>query len=159
MKIITIYLVSLTFLIVNLAGCGQVDKPCPADEIKEFPESKFSYIVAYELRGYNENVIVDDRLSSNVKDDGIRLSKDQEIELLKIFSDDSTYGDCPTRCFNPSVGYVFYDDKNHVVAHSSVCLSCNWMSTFPDIGGGGFSIKGSMLLEKIEQEILNTSRN
>jgi hypothetical protein len=71
-------------------------------------------------------------LTGNVhRDKKVLLSKQQTDSLLSILNDSLSYGKIHSRCFTPGIGYVFYDHRDHPVAHLTVCLACGNISAHP----------------------------
>ncbi len=46
--------------------------------------------------------------------------------------DHSTFGGSTFACFEPRLGFVYYR-KGLIVAHISVCLTCNFLQSSPEI--------------------------
>ncbi len=131
-KIKFIYILLSTVVFIN---CGK------EININEFPKEDFEQVFAYKMTGENGEVIENDKISNKVVGKGELLTEQEIEELTKIFYDKSTYGETVSKCFEPQIGYVFYGNKNKIVAHSTICLACNWMKTSPDIGVFIFSAK------------------
>lgn len=91
------------------------------------------------MNGEEGEVVEDGAISDKVSGEGKLLTQRESRKLLGIFYDKSSYGESVYLCFESHVGYVFYDSKNEIVAHSTICLKCNWMKNFPAVGGYAFS--------------------
>jgi len=127
-----------------------------ATEVKlnAFPNTSYTKVVAYKMNGDNKDIVnKENKLSAAVVGEGMTLTKKQEELLLNIYRDKESYGSEFYRCFEPHLGFVFYDAANKIVAHSTVCFQCNWMRTSPDIGAFIFSIKGARSLAQLEGDI------
>ncbi len=153
----------LSFLIFCLVichwSCSNTDKPADLTDPKDFklnafPGSDYAKVVAYKMNGDNKNIVnKQNNLSSSIVGEGIILTKKQENDLLTIYRDEKSYGSEFYRCFEPHLGFVFYDNSGKIVAHSTVCFQCNWMRTSPDIGAFIFSLSGARSLAKLEGDI------
>lgn len=155
----------ILFFPLFLWSCSNVDKPVAATAatdkseftLNEFPGSPYHKVIAYKMNGDNVNIINrQNKLSSTVVGEGVVLTKEQEERLLSIYRDKKSYGSEFYRCFDPHLGFVFYDVSGKVVAHSTVCFLCNWMRTSPDIGATIFSISGARSLAQLEGDLFDT---
>jgi len=145
----------LLFLSFFFWSCSE-DKKAEELILNPFPNADFNKVVAFKLNGDNKRIIDNKNLlSSTVVGEGITLSKEQSDKLLAIYRDKESYGDDFFRCFEPHLGFVFYDVAEKVVAHSTVCFSCNWMQNSPDIGAFIFSVKGARSLSRLEKDIFS----
>ncbi|MEZ4990981.1 MAG: hypothetical protein R2824_11235 [Saprospiraceae bacterium] len=140
-------LISLLLLTITLTSCKEEIK------VHEFPGRNFEKIMAYKMNGEEGEVVEDGAISDKVIGEGKLLTKRESRKLLGIFHDKSSYGESAYLCFEPHVGYVFYDNENEIIAHSTICLKCNWMKNFPAVGGYAFSEKGNKRFEKFEEKI------
>lgn len=121
----------------------------------QFPGSDFERVIAYRMNGEDGEVIEDGTISDKVVSEGVLLNHSQARKLLMIFQDPSTYGEAIGLCFDPHIGYVFYDEREEVVAYTTICLHCNWMKTSPEIGGYVFSERGNERLARLEKRIFD----
>lgn len=103
----------------------------------------------------HDEIIQNGFLSKDIVGEGMQLSSKQEEEFLKILFDKRSYGEEAASCFDPHIGYVFYDIKNKAVAHVTICLSCSNMRTSPRIGAGILGKLGRSKLYNLEEEIFN----
>lgn len=120
-----------------------------------FPNLKYDKVVAYKMNGMENEVIESNKLSNNVENRKKTLSPEQRIKLISILNSKSTYGGVPAKCFEPHLGFVFYRNDDQILAHSTICLTCNWMSSNPDIKEFAFSKKGSKAIQDLENEIFS----
>ncbi len=107
------------------------------------------------MDGQNGEVVENGKVSKKTIGKGEVLTNDEAKKLLGIFHNTSTYGDNSARCFEPHVGYVFYNEQDQIIAHATICLGCNWMKTEPDIGAFMFSKKGAKAFRQIEKTIFS----
>lgn len=137
----------LLIFTILIIGCQDklIDSP--------YPNSEFDKVIAYKMKGMESEVVEQNKLSNNVDSKNEPLNKIQVEELLSILNAKSTYGGVPAKCFEPHLGFVFYNSDNRIVAHSTICLACNWMSATPKISEFAFSKKGENRISKLESEI------
>ncbi len=96
-----------------------------------FNTLRFNKVVAYDYDGRDGEKVLDiitfGKLAKKIiKQKG--LTQDQVDDLTNYLGSDSTYGRTKAFCFNPHLGIVFYKG-NKVVAHVSICLECNSLSS------------------------------
>ena len=143
---------------------------CASDvNLNKYPSKEFSKVIAYKLASstseiqvkgkdttylisLTEEIITNNTLTNAVLKEK-KLNSSQTTKLLEIFHSKYTYGERAAKCFEPHLGFVFYNDKNEIIAHSTICFGCNWMKTTPDIGAGIFSKRGANRLRKLEKDI------
>jgi hypothetical protein len=135
------------FLMFITVSCIKKRK---TDYTKAKPNNVFrliSYdnVVAYNYNGDAGNEIIDEEghLSKKIKKKAT-LTKSQIIWITNVLCEESTYGGPLAACFDPHLGIVFYK-KNTPVAHVSICLACNYLSSSIKIPAAesGFSDAGS----------------
>lgn len=95
---------------------------------------KFNKVIAYDFDGTSLRVDENDRDESSVflNDSGYsrRVKKQhllnyQEIEqLLSIFTSEKYFGGFSALCFDPKLGFIFYQN-DEVVNVIDICLDCN----------------------------------
>ena len=119
----------------------------------EFPRNNYETIVAYKMSGEEGEVVENGKISDKVLGEGEVLTERESRALRRIFHDRSTYGQSSYLCFEPHVGYVFYSREHEIVAYTTICLECNWMKQFPEVGGFAFSTKGNQRLADVESKI------
>lgn len=119
-----------------------------------FPTGDFTYVTAYKMTGEYGRVIEEGKVSSKTIGKGKKLSFQETTTLLSTFFEPSTYGDISARCFEPHVGYIFYNAQDQVVGHATICLSCGNMYTTPDIGNFVLSSEGIDKLANLEKRVL-----
>ncbi|MFT4666300.1 MAG: hypothetical protein ACI8YQ_004761 [Polaribacter sp.] len=125
-----------------------------AFKLNAFPGNSYARVIAYKMNGDNTDIVnKQNKRSSAVVGEGVALTKKQEELLLTIYRDKRSYGSEFYRCFDPHLGFIFYDTSDNIVAHSTVCFQCNWMRTSPDIGAFIFSISGARSLAQLEGDI------
>ncbi len=61
------------------------------------------------------------------------LSQDSIKYLTNLLANTTNYWDSPADCFNPRHGIVFYNSKNKIVGHISICFECNSYHTQPEV--------------------------
>ena len=97
------------------------------------PFNKLDYnkVIAYDYEGGKGegviNIITEGKLVSTVKQQK-ELTQQQVDDLTYFLGANSTYGGGKAFCFDPHLGIVFYKDHK-VVAHISICLECNYLSS------------------------------
>ena len=139
----------LLLLSVLILSCK--DKPLE----KPFPNLEFDKVIAYKMKGMDGKVIENNKLSNNVEEEYETLETIQIQKLLSIVNVKSTYGGVTAKCFEPHLGFVFYGNNDEIVAHTTICLACNWMSSTPSIEEFGFSKKGAKRISEFAKEIFN----
>lgn len=115
------------FLLVSIFYSGQQ---------KPFSTLRFDKVVMYDFSGgKGEGIIsiIDDKgnLAETVKKKVILDQETAKILSKKLESKES-FGGGTAACFNPHLGIVYYL-KNNPVAHISVCLDCNRLSSSKNI--------------------------
>ena len=139
--------VSILLLVLIFFSCQEEINP------RQFPGREFKQILAFKMTGDDGEIVENGRISKKAIGKGVLLSTIATNSLLKIFQDEATYGEVAYSCFEPHVGYVFYNEKNEIIAYTSICLKCNWMKSFPAVGGFAFSENGNQKLKNIEKRI------
>lgn len=137
---------SFVFILLFLS-CGAEIK------LNEFPIEDYTSVVAYQMSGEYGEVVESGRLSKKITGKSEVLKPNQIQTLLNIFKDKSTYGDVAANCFEPHIGYVFYNQKKAIIANATVCFACNQIRTSPEIGAFILSARGVTRLADLEQEI------
>lgn len=141
-------LISYSILILVLS-CN--DKPID----KSFPDLEFESVIAYKMKGKEQNVVENNQISNNVESKSRILNGNQTNSLISILNKKSTFGGTPAKCFEPHLGFVFYNKGKEIVAHSTICLACNWMTTTPKIKEFAFSERGANRMINLEKEIFS----
>ncbi|MCS6833214.1 MAG: hypothetical protein NZ521_06550, partial [Flammeovirgaceae bacterium] len=59
----------------------------------------------------------------------IVLTPQQQKDLLALLENPSNFGGSDHRCFEPHIGFVFFNDKKQPLAHISLSFDCNKMET------------------------------
>ena len=136
--------------ILLLTACADA----PSDvKLNKFPVEEFSNIVAYQMNGEGEDAIFENgKLSNLVIGVEKELNAEQTMELLDFLQDEKAFGGTPAKCFSPHHAFVFYNDERPV-AHLTLCMSCGWLKSTPDLGGYAFSRKGANRLNKLMDSI------
>ncbi|MCP4440874.1 MAG: hypothetical protein GY810_18280 [Aureispira sp.] len=99
-----------------------------------YPEVPFNRVLAYKMANTNETVIDEfGQLSRHTVGDPITLSDQQVLELTSLLTDSDNYGGGASRCFEPHIGYVFYNDYFESIAHITICLGCSNLVAVPSI--------------------------
>ena len=102
---------------------------------KPFDTLKFDKIIAYDYEGSEEpnpSVINKYNNFTNVILKQQFLNKEQSQFLIESLTNNSTYGGTFAACFNPHLGFVFYNNDK-IVFKVDVCLSCNYLISSSDI--------------------------
>lgn len=102
---------------------------------KPFDTLKFDKIIAYDFEGSEEpNPSVINKVNNftNVILKQQFLNKEQSQFLIESLTNNSTYGGTFAACFNPHLGFVFYNNDK-IVFKVDVCLSCNYLISSSDI--------------------------
>lgn len=123
----------MNFIIVLLSTIlisanGQVKNP--------FLALKYDRVVMYDFEGGKgaESVfIIGDKgeLAKTVKKQ-VQLNKKTIAALNKRLGQNESYGGAQAACFDPHLGFVYYE-HGKVVAHISICLDCNVLHSSMDI--------------------------
>lgn len=95
-----------------------------------FSDLKFDKVVMYDFEGVKGSglyIINNGKLSTSVKKQQT-LNKKEESLLINKLNLKSSYGGGTASCFDPHLGFVIYN-KNIVVAHITICLDCNRLSS------------------------------
>ena len=124
-------------------------------EITPFPDAPFDHVLAYQMDEAYGKVIENNQLSEHVVGKPKELSKEQVESLLSTINSASSYGEVGASCFEPHLGFVFYNSSNEVVAHATVCLMCSWLQTSPKSCSNPLSRKGSMEISNLEKQLFN----
>lgn len=127
----------------------------PSIEISPYPNMQFDQVKAYKMDGQYSKVIEDGKLSPHISGKGAVLNDAQVMQLLKIINSADSYGEEGASCFEPHLGFVFYNVNQEQVAHATVCLACSWVRTTPKSCSSPLSRKGSKALRELEKEIFN----
>jgi hypothetical protein len=120
--------IPILFLILSQALLGQTKNP--------FLSLKFDKVIIYDFEGgksEQDYSIVDDegQLAKSIRKQA-QLDKSTISTLNTKVGDIKSYGAVTAACFDPHLGIVYFlNDK--VVAHISVCLDCNRLSSSIDI--------------------------
>ena len=102
---------------------------------KPFDTLKFDKIIAYDFEGSEEpnpSVITKDNKFTSVILKQQFLNKEQSKFLIESLTNNSTYGGTFAACFNPHLGFVFFNNDK-IVFKVDVCLSCNYLISSLDI--------------------------
>ncbi len=102
---------------------------------KPFDTLKFDKIIAYDFKGSEEpnpSIITKENKFTNVILKQQFLNKEQSQFLIESLTNNSTYGGTFAACFNPHLGFVFYNNDK-IVFKVDVCLSCNYLISSSDI--------------------------
>jgi hypothetical protein len=98
---------------------------------KPFNKLDYNKVIAYDYEGGKGegviDIITDGKLAPTVKQQK-ELTQEQVDGLTNYLGANSTYGGSKAFCFDPHLGIVFYKD-NKIVAHISICLECNYLSS------------------------------
>lgn len=101
-----------------------------------FSELKYDSVVMYDFeggKGTPDMFIINEkgRLANTVIKQ-VQLDKETISALSKRLGQRESYGGAQAACFDPHLGFVYYDHGN-VVAHISICLDCNVLHSSVDI--------------------------
>lgn len=61
------------------------------------------------------------------------LIQDSIEYLIKLMSNTTNYWNSPADCFSPRHGIVFYNSKNKITGHISICFECNRYLSQPEV--------------------------
>lgn len=137
-----------------------------------FDKIVFDKVIAYDYEGNEEafsSVIGPNGNFIPIIEKQAALNKTQ-IEFLvnKILTAKSTYGGVTASCFNPHLGFVFYNKTERVFV-TDICLGCNYLTSDIDIPAAashqrkldkdvivtdyGFSKKGKAQIIRLAKEL------
>jgi hypothetical protein len=98
---------------------------------RPFNKLDFNKVIAYDYAGGKGegviDIITDGKLAQTVIQQK-ELTQEEVDGLTNYLGANSTYGGNKAFCFDPHLGIVFYKG-NKVVAHLSICLECNYLSS------------------------------
>ena len=98
---------------------------------RPFNKLVYNKVIAYDYEGGKGEgvieIITDGKIAPTVKKQK-ELTQEQVDGLTNYLGANSTYGGTKAFCFDPHLGIVFYKDSK-VVAHVSICLECNYLSS------------------------------
>lgn len=118
----------ILFSTILISITGQVRNP--------FSELKYDRVVMYDFaggKGSSDVFIINDKgqLAKTVINQ-VQLNKETISSLSKRLGQEESYGGVQAACFDPHLGFVYYD-HGKVVAHISICLDCNVLHSSVDI--------------------------
>jgi len=116
------------FLTILISVNGQVKNP--------FSEFKYDSVVMYDFeggKGTPDELIINDKgqLAKTVVKQ-VQLNTETISALSKRLGQRESYGGAQAACFDPHLGFVYYD-RGKVVAHITICLDCNILHSSIDI--------------------------
>lgn len=120
----------LSFLILlHLTGtvAAQVDNP--------FLQIKTDSLVIYDFfggKGGDLSIVKDDGTLANAISKSVTLDKNVSLELRLKLGSKKSYGQSVAACFDPHLGFVFYN-KGKMVAHVTICIDCNRLHSSIDL--------------------------
>lgn len=119
----------LFFIMLHLTGtlAAQVDNP--------FLQIKTDSLVMYDFvggKGGNLYIVNDDGTLANTISKSVTLDKNVSLQLMHKLGSKTSYGGGVAACFDPHLGFVFYN-KGKLVAHVTVCLDCNRLHSSIDL--------------------------
>jgi hypothetical protein len=103
-----------------------------------FDTLRFNKVIAYEFDGrmeHGETVFDIERgWFHETIESQLELSSEDIMTLTTILTNDATYGESIMACFEPKLGFIFYQDQkpNAVI---DICLDCNYLKSsipFPE---------------------------
>ncbi|MDX2171569.1 MAG: hypothetical protein SFY56_00515 [Bacteroidota bacterium] len=100
-----------------------------------FDTLKYDKVIAYDYNGSPEMQIVTNGQVIPIKNRIFKqseLTKEQLKKFNKTLGNTKSYGEGTAACFDPHFGIVYYN-QNKIVGYISVCLSCNYLISFPKI--------------------------
>ena len=109
-------------------------------EIKEklnppFNTFKFNKVIAYDYEGVEEpygSVFDINHKFIDIIESQKELTKSQTLDLINFLTNTKTYGGSTAACFNPHLGFVFFQNNNPVF-HMDICLDCNYLISSQEI--------------------------
>ena len=120
----------LSFLILLLLTgtvAAQVDNP--------FLQIKTDSLVMYDFvggKGGDLSIVKDDGTLANAISKSVTLDKNVSLELMHKLGSKKSYGQSVAACFDPHLGFVFYN-KGKIVAHVTICTGCNRLISSIDL--------------------------
>lgn len=128
-------------------------KPTPIRKLSFDKIVAFNYNLPDDTSYSNwvDQVVVDGQLHNKLIQPGKALSSEQQIFLINILNDRSSYGIYAMACYEPRLTFVFYN-KEKIVGHVDICFECNQLRSsmyIPKYNGVGFSDKGFINLLKL----------
>jgi hypothetical protein len=92
----------------------------------------FDKAIAYDYEGGKGEGVIQIIDSNGVLAPTVTKSRELTIKqknlVTHLFGSNSTYGEGYAACFEPHLGILFFNN-NKVVAHLSICLECNYLSS------------------------------
>jgi hypothetical protein len=149
-----------------ITGCEQAARKAPASTspspiylvgADRFPYQSFAKVIAYGLKGEPQPVMQGKRLTDNVDlQQKVLLTRSQTEDLLATIHDTSSFQSIHSGCFNPGIGFVFYDSLDAPVAHITICLACGNLNAQPVLppGSEALSTAGELKLLRLYRELL-----
>jgi hypothetical protein len=106
---------------------GKLSAQTTLESEGDFPTKDVFKVFAYPLDGNSGSLVVQNgKLSPAVTDKkGVMLTDKQQKELLALLENPSNFGGSDHRCFEPHIGFVFFNSKKQPIAHISVSFDCN----------------------------------
>lgn len=98
--------------------------------LKMFNKMHFAKVEAYAFNCHSMDYQLVDG-DKNIAKSAIKkriLSVDEKNILLKVVKNKRNYIsklDMSAACYNPRMGFVFYDSANNIIAHLDICLECD----------------------------------
>ena len=112
-------LFSLFILICNHFVLAQSQNPYLA--------LRFTKVIMYDYEGHKDYFLSivdkDGNLASSIKKQ-VELDRQTVNALNSKLGNKSSYGAATAACFDPHLGFVYYNNEK-IVAFISICLSCN----------------------------------
>ena len=96
---------------------------------KPFDTLKFNKLIAYDYEGSEEpnpSVLDEKNKFNNVILKQKYLNNEQAKFLIETLTKTSTYGESTAGCFNPDLGFLFFNNNKKVYS-IDVCLDCNYL--------------------------------
>ena len=141
------------YLLLTLCG-GFISFACDQRQNPDnFLGQRFDQVYAYKMNGRDASVVEEEALSANVIGQGKQLGPEETLELLDILHDPESSGDLGAMCFEPRIGYVFYDNRKRIIAHVTICIECSRIRSVPALDYNLLSPKASGRLVALEETV------
>jgi hypothetical protein len=103
--------------------------------VNPFDTLKYDKVIAFDYNGSTElQIVMNGQLlpQKNRIFNQKELKKNQVNQLNNILGNKKSYGGNTASCFDPHFGIIYFY-QNKIVGHISICLSCNYLKSSPEI--------------------------
>jgi len=102
---------------------------------KPFDTLKYNKVIAYDYEGneepYGSVMDINGKYVPVILKQKY-LTQAQTSELIKFITANSTYGGGTSACFNPHLGFIFYNSEK-IACKIDICLDCNYLISTSEI--------------------------